>query len=286
MGKHYIPQEYLRGFAADALQTFVWMYDKQAGEWRRPAISKAAQQRDYFTPEVENQLNERVESRGHRALGTLRTEHALDSEMGGDLLSYIAVMLMRVPRRRRQSLAIVPGSIESVINRTRDELSGLRSAGTETRISELQEELGRIEAGMRGKISAEMQEEVDSPWPTRKILEGIHSMCWRLVTVPEGSPLITSDNPVFYFSEYGIGSAASEVTFPISPRVALLGSRQGPQGEVIVLRGKRPIAKEIARRMVVGADRFIFASYPHPWVAKISGKTEVDLTRIQWHDVE
>lgn len=285
MGKHYVPQEYLRGFSADASQSIVWMFDKQTGRWQEAAISKVAQQRGYFSDDVEAQLNELVEGPGHLALRVLRSGKMPDSDMGGDLLSYIAVMMMRVPKRRRHALSIVPGSIDRVISRTREELSSLRSADTETRVAELLQELNRVEPLVRAEVSPEIRSQIESPWPSKKILAGVHSMCWRLVTVPESSPLITCDNPAFYFSVYGIGSVESELTFPISPQLALMGSRQGPAGEVIVLREKRPIAKEITRRIAVGAERFIFAPRPFSWVPKIALRSETDLNRIQWYEV-
>ena len=285
MGKHYVPQEYLRGFSADASQTIVWMFDKQSRKWKDAAIRRVAQQPGYFTEEVEARLNEMVEGPGHQALRALRSGQMLDNRMGGDLLSYIAVMMMRVPKKRRQALSFVPGTIDRVVSRTKDELIGLRSAETELRVAELLAEVDRIEERVREEIPEEIMDQIVSPWPSTKVLEGVHSMCWRLVTVPASSPLITSDSPAFYFSAYGIGSAESELTFPISPQLALLGSRQGPPGEVIVRSEKRPIAKEITRRIAVGAERFIFAARPYSWVEKIALRSEPDLNRIAWRDV-
>lgn len=285
MGKHYVPQEYLRAFSADSSQTIVWMFDKRSREWQNAAIAKVAQQRGYFSEEVEKELNKFVEGPGHIALRTIRGGQMLERQMGGDLLSYIAVMMMRVPKKRRLSLSIVPGSIDRVISTTRDQISSLKSPETDQRVEELLAEIDRIEQRAYLEIPEQMAEQIESPWPTKKVLEGVHSMCWRLVTVPDDSPLITSDNPAFYFSAYGIGSAESELTFPISPQLALLGSRQGPPGEVIVLSEKRPIAKEITRRIAVGAERFIFAARPYSWVQKISQRSEPDLNRIKWRDV-
>lgn len=282
MGKHYVPQEYLRGFSSDPDRTAVWMFDKLTETWSNPAIKRIAQQRDYFAPEVETRLTQLVEFPGNGALNVLRSGELPDEAGGGALLSYIAVMMMRVPRKRRQSLSLVPGSIDQVVDRTKQELLELATPETERRVASLLLELDRIAARLHADLPEQMKAHIDNPWPSEQVLKGIHSMCWRLVTVPADAPLITSDNPAFYFSAYGIGSPESEMTFPISPSLVLLGSRQGPEGQVSRLLGKRPIAKEVNRRMAVGAERFVFCHRRLPWVSAIAKRTEPDLNRILW----
>lgn len=42
-------------------------------------------------------------------------------------------------------------------------------------------------------------------------------MAWRLVSIPKGHHLITSDNPAYFFESLGLGQGESELTFPVSP---------------------------------------------------------------------
>jgi hypothetical protein len=100
MGKHYVPQKYLAGFATANNPSQVWMYDKQERKWARAAISRVAQERDYFDPETESQLAISVEAPVHKMLAKLRRLEAISAEEREALALYAAVMLMRVPRRR------------------------------------------------------------------------------------------------------------------------------------------------------------------------------------------
>ncbi len=76
MGKHYVPQEYLRGFATPDDPDQIWMFDKATKQWSRAAIDKVAQQRDYFTPEVEARLTAEVENPANISLKKLRGDNA------------------------------------------------------------------------------------------------------------------------------------------------------------------------------------------------------------------
>jgi hypothetical protein len=80
MGKHYVPQEYLRGFASSPERTHVWMFNKATSAWSHPAISKAAQKPDYYSPEAERDLHVMVERPANVALKVLRSGGTMDSE--------------------------------------------------------------------------------------------------------------------------------------------------------------------------------------------------------------
>jgi len=260
----------------------IWMFDKLSGTWVNAAIAKVAQSADYFPPDVEHRLTTLVENPGNAALSALRRGGIPTPSEGGDLLSYIAVMLTRVPRKRIHAKDIIPGVLEGVIAQTRAAILAEQTLDTESQVADLLRELDGVEQKYRIEAVSLLQDEIENPWPTQKILRGIHTMFWRIVEVPTSTPILTSDNPAFFFNGYGIGSPESEVTFPVSPHLVLMGCRQGPPGEVTRVRAKRPIAKEINRRMVVGATRFVFAMKKEGWVETVARRTQPDLSRIQW----
>ncbi|MCC6241800.1 MAG: DUF4238 domain-containing protein [Gemmatimonadaceae bacterium] len=282
MGKHYVPQAYLRGFEIESSPGLIWMYDKRTQSWTDAPIKRVAQSASYYSDDVEQQLNALVEIPGNRALHALRGGTIPDPRTGGDLLTYIAVMMMRVPRKRTMARALVPSVIEHVLQQTRQDLESLRSNETDARVTELLAEVDRTGLVYRKEGINVLQANIEDPWPSEQTLHGVHSMCWRLVFSPTDSPLITCDSPAFYFSAWGIGSEESELTFPISPRMSLVGNRVGNPGEVSSVRVGRPIAKEINKRIAVGAERFIFAPFPFSWVAKLAKRTERELSRILW----
>lgn len=72
MGKHYVPQYYLRGFSLPDDPSLIWMYDKYTGRATLAAIDKVAQQRDFYTDDVEEWLTEEIERPANMALDKIR----------------------------------------------------------------------------------------------------------------------------------------------------------------------------------------------------------------------
>lgn len=70
MGKHYLPQEYLKGFADPSTPLSLWQFDKKSGDFTKEpaAIKKIAQQRNYYDDDTESLLNSQVEIPGNRVL--------------------------------------------------------------------------------------------------------------------------------------------------------------------------------------------------------------------------
>lgn len=282
MGKHYVPQEYLRGFSSSGDRALIWMYDKRTGEWSNPAISRAAQERDYFPPEIEVELNRQIEGPGHKALRALRARRTLGSSQWPDLLLYIAVMLMRVPRKRRKGREAVPQVLESTMSRFRSEIESLRDSDNTDRVNSALDLLDRLEAQYAVAPPDTVEEQISSPWPSDKIAGAVGSMTWRLVSIPDSHYLVTSDNPAYFFESLGLGNAESELTFPVSPTLVLMGSRQGQPQTVLELTAKPMLVKEVNRRMVSGAERFVFAHKKALWVEVIASKPNPSLNRIRW----
>lgn len=282
MGKHYVPQEYLRGFGSSPDRTLIWMYDKRSSEWTNPAISKAAQERDYYPPEIEAELNQQIEGPGHKTMKALRAGQTLGSTEWSDLLLYIAVMLMRVPRKRRKGREAVPQVLESTLSRFRGEIESLRHSGNVNRVSAALDLLDRLEAQYTVTPPDSVQEQISSPWPSDKIAGAVGSMTWRLVAIPGNHHLITSDNPAYFFESLGLGNIDSELTFPVSPTLALMGSRQGQPQTVLEVTAKPALVKEINRRMVSGAERFVFTHKKASWIEAVASKSNPSLNRIRW----
>ena len=58
MGRHYVPQRYLRNFEIPERPGFVWLHDKQSGKSHPAPIDKVAQSKGYYSPEVEETLRQ------------------------------------------------------------------------------------------------------------------------------------------------------------------------------------------------------------------------------------
>ncbi len=282
MGKHYVPQEYLRGFTSSADRVLLWMFDKQSRQWTNPAVSQVAQERNFYPSDIEVELNRYVEGPGHVALKTLRAGTPPTPSQWGDLIIYVAVMLMRVPRKRRKGWEAVPQVLESTMSRFRRELSNLRGPDNEARINGALQLLDKLESEYAVILPEEVQQQITSPWPSARIAEAVRTMTWRLVSVPHPHYLITSDNPAYFFEWLGLGRPDSELTFPVAPNLALMGSRQGPPGAVIEVTAKPVLVKEINRRIASGAERFVFCHRRASWIETISMRKAASLNPIQW----
>jgi hypothetical protein len=282
MGKHYVPQRYLEGFSTawDAKQ--IWMFDKLTGGWSEAAIKRVAQQRDYFPPDVELRLKRLVEDPGNGALRLLRDGHLLDGREVENLVVYLAVMIMRVPRKRRLGREQFPSVMQETFASIRHEIADLRAAADEGAVERLLAELLRLEAKYVSEIPEQVQLEIENPWPSSRMIEAIRRMCWRCVRAPRDFFFFTTDNPAFFFSAYGVGSTESELTFPVCSHTALIGSFQGPSGTMQLVSPPVSHAKEINRRLASGADRFVYSPRKAVWIETLAKRREPSLSRIIW----
>lgn len=283
MGKHFVPRKYLAGFATPTEPEQIWMYDKRERSWACAAIGKVAQQRDYFDPETETELAESVERPAHRVLDAVRVGRPISSDERDALALYAAVMLMRVPRRRRKAGELVEPTLRQVIDRLRNEMRAeVSSAEDEVRLQGHLEVLGRIEQQYAIEPPPEVVAKIRSPWPTDRVLAAVRDMAWRLVSTSGPSYFLTSDNPAYFFEAYGVGSPEAELAFPLSSNLMLLGNWQGPKRSTTTLGGTQAMVKEVNRRVASGAERFIFYHQRARWIETLAHRRDPYLSRILW----
>jgi len=108
VGLHYIPQRYLQNFGDSDAPGEIWIYDKKTGRSRQAAIKAEAQEAGFYSPQVEEQLNTRIEVPGNRVIDKLLRAKPISEEDRLDLSIYIATMLKRVPHRRNKAYALIP----------------------------------------------------------------------------------------------------------------------------------------------------------------------------------
>ena len=282
MGKHYVPQEYLRGFASPGERTHVWMFDAQTSLWSHAAIKQVAQEGDYYPPEVESRLAHEVETPGHEALSVLRTGGQLSASQREALGYYVAVMVVRGPKKRRLGRELAPRALRSTIDELKDAVRQTQEKHDSPRVRELLADAERLEQKFRAALPTSVTELIQSPWPTSEVIAAVQGMIWRIVRVPNSAFLITSDSPAFFFEEYGLGTALAELAFPIDAKLALLGSHQGDRGGTFYLPGKPAVVKEVNRRIAAGAERFVFAPKKERWIETLALRRHPHLSRIGW----
>jgi Protein of unknown function (DUF4238) len=284
MGHHYVPQQYLRGFECKKAPGLIWMYDKSLKEFRKVPIKAAAQRPDFYDKETERWLSSVVEGPGHAALGRLRRGEKL---LPGDreaLAAYVAVMLMRVPSRRHKSTGLLPQVVEDVASQVRSAIEdwAARPGSDAALVARRRAEVEDFRRRAVDNPPTEVMDQINSPRPSRDVLEAIYGMTWRVIHAEPGSPFLASDNPAFIFDAYGVGKPDSELTFPLASDLALLGSHQGPPQAILLATTRKFIAREVNRRVAAGAERFCFCCEQRGWIATLADKKRPYLSSIRW----
>ncbi len=284
MGHHYVPQQYLRAFESQPGSGLVWMFDRQSKVTKEVPIKGSAQAPDYYEPEIERQLSA-IEGPAHAALARVITTGTIENDDREILAYYVAVMMYRGPRRRRQSEEMVPGVLETTIAKLQKRIDEWASTKPEddSMVKRRRAEVDAIAEKYRVEPPQSVTDQVRSPWPSGRVFQIVARKTWRLIVVGAiREQFVTSDSPAFFFEGFGLGDPKSELTFPLSPRLALIADWQGEPYSVQIVSAKPGLIREVNRRVVSGAERFVFSSVPQPWLPVVAGKANPFLSRIDW----
>ena len=114
---------------------------------------------------------------------------------------------------------------------------------------------------------------------TPRAVEFLSHMTWRFLIAENGQYFITSDNPLFFFQDMGIGKKLSEVSIPIAKNLALWTTWRNDLVEGYFPARTR-VVKEINRRIASISKQFIFSSFSERWIRTLADKTIYKLNRI------
>jgi hypothetical protein len=286
MHHHFVPQFYLRNFrdanVPEGQEPWIWVVDFKQHRIERRAPKNVGKAANYYAfPEIEAAGGEAVESilskiESATAAAVRRLLASDNSELEGqdraDLLFFMAVFAVRVPFFRNltekfaanvaKNLMQVSASDPECFEHTvREALKGKENL-TPDKIEELRQWVlddskYTIRASPRLSIVMGFQSVVDTIYPI------FDQMRWAVVRAGGDLGFITGDTPVTWVDPtlappfcYGLGLRGVEVTFPVSPKVALFGTWEGPTGSI---RAKDPLVQEFNARRVVFAERYSFA---------------------------
>ncbi|MGH7137016.1 MAG: DUF4238 domain-containing protein [Pirellulales bacterium] len=126
-----------------------------------------------------------------------------------------------------------------------------------------------------------MVELMESPWPVPAVLVSIAEMAWRFIRANGGAFFVTSDNPACFHEYYGFMKPESEFTFPLAAQIALFGCWQRHVGAPKIWLDKR-VVREINRRTIKEATRFIFSPGRADWIHTVAQKREPYISLIRW----
>jgi hypothetical protein len=193
-------------------------------------------------------------------------------------------MMMRVPDRRQRAHALIPKVLVESSERVRERLiANARQTNTDPELlSRRLAESDQIVARLAADPPPEVIAQIRAPWPTENMCRAIYDMTWRVLTADGPSFFVTTDNPVFFFREYGIGTPDSELTVPLSTNCVLHGCHELDRRGVTFLQATEQFVREVNRRMVSAATRLVFYHENARWLESMARKDEPRLTRVVW----
>jgi len=282
MGHHYVPQYYLKGFSKDDCRG-IWVSDKKDRRTFCTQIKRIAKETNFYSTDIEQYLANSIEGPANDVIKRIRDRTLISKENKLILSAYMTCMIKRVPRSREIVREFGPKIAQDIRNEIEIISNTTPTEQTVKRINYIREHKSEFLETIE-KYSKEPPKGVwlDNIPAERSsdVVEVLSLMKWQFFTFDEYPAFLTSDNPVFYFTTFGIGNPQSEVSFPISSNVALWASRRLDLKEGYVRVSPKEV-KELNRRTVSFATRFVFHSIHAEWVLPLLLKGRLRLNRIQ-----
>ncbi len=282
MGHHFVPQAHLRRFECPERPGFVWMYDKVCHAFSQVSIKCAAQSRRYYDREVEAGLAE-IEEQANTAIEKIWRYEPLGNRERSYVSLYLLTMATRGPRHRRKILEeIAPKSLDSIIKEHEAGIEKwIEESGDDPRAHAQMKELEKVREKFSKTPPQNIVDIVRTPFWSQRTVECVHNMIWRMVPAPPQTLYLTCDTPT-HFSEWaGVGTPGSELTFPTSKNIALIGSHTGSAASIEYLPSQVDLVAEVNRRIVNCAERFIFSHTKDDWIAELA-ENPPPFNRIRW----
>lgn len=278
MGDHYLPQYYLSGFCELQTPGLITRYEKGIKEIITTNISNVAQENNYYSKEVETILANEIEEPANLVIKKIREYKNITFTEKYYLSVYIVALLKRVPESKLRMKRLAPQALETVfsqINITFDNILKDNPSDSE-RIDKRRQEANAIRRQLEKTIPKEIWLQDINPYSSPRTLGAISSMNWRFLINKKDSSYLTSDNPVYYHYDIGVGHMNSEVTFPISKNIILWATWKNDKKEGYYPANNKFII-ENNRRTASTATRYLFFSRKEEWIVNLVNKSKYNV---------
>ena len=281
MGQHYIPKYYLNGFTDSLKPSNVWVYEKGSKRIFTTTVENVANENNRWPRDIEQCLANKIEEPAKPVLDKIRSRQPITESDKYMLSAYIAVMLQRVPKGLERMKEIAPKVIEEVFGNVKSDIQNLIIKYPEKKniLEARLQELPSYKSKYENEFPMEVWYKNLFPDAIPRFCETLRKMTWIFRTSDNIQPFLTSDNPIFFFKNIGIGNPRSEVTFPISSNVTLWATwHKNVLESYIPVKGK--IVREINRRTASIATRYVYYSEEAQWVVNLINKKHPRLNRL------
>ena len=124
MHNHYLPQHYLKGFCDLSSPPIIVRYEKgKRGPPLLTAVKNVAQEKGFYSDEVEEFLATQIEQPATAVLDKIRTRNVISSREKSLLCKYMVAMLNRVPRSKERLSEHVPNAMANISSGLDQEIS-------------------------------------------------------------------------------------------------------------------------------------------------------------------
>lgn len=178
----------------------------------------------------------------------------------------------------------MPGVLENVVESTRERIEkwGRASEGNAAKAAALLVELEEVRGRFAKSPPQQIIDQIRIPFWSDRTVEGVESLAWHILPAPPSVRYVTCDTPAHYFEGLGVGRPDSEFTFSVSKSLAMIGERRCGSGNMRFEKPNAQFAKEVNRRTLSHAERFVFASKKEDWIETVALKSNPYLSQIRW----
>jgi hypothetical protein len=281
---HYIPRFYLREFKDPEKGNTVWVFDKDEENVFEATPANIACEKHYHTfmleggekdTETVEHLYGIIETDSSAIIRKIHEGQALDNDDIGKFCTFASSMMIRVPNHREnmeKAIADVMLKSQIALARNKEAFENsynqfMKDTGSDSDLSA--EEIRQFV--LKGEYTVKTIPQVSLYFSIKNIehiAEVFYKLNWAFVKNNDAHKFLTCDNPLFYFdpthdhnSFYGVGllNKNIEVTLPLSQDICAYGSWNN-QGQYNIVNGTSHLIKNINRRTVLAAKRFVFSS--------------------------
>ncbi|MDP2884829.1 MAG: DUF4238 domain-containing protein [Ignavibacteria bacterium] len=279
MGDHYIPQCYLRGFAERPECRTTYMFQKGSADHIRTNLRNVAQQTKLYSRELEAFFANSIEAPTKPVLDKIIAQQSITEAERSIFVTFVVAMWRRVPSHKDVVGKWLEETAESYYVQLESEIKHLRELhpGKRDILNNRMLELHALRK--ENRITPErIWFQLLQSGPSPKVSWAISNMSWQFL-ITDGDEFLTSDNPVFFFKSLGVGHMNSEVTFPVSSKIALFATWQSN-----VHHGYRPATgqqiQEINRRTSSAAIKYLFFPRTRDWIPKLANTSQPKLHQL------
>ncbi|WP_375210908.1 DUF4238 domain-containing protein [Hyphococcus sp.] len=291
---HFVPQFYLRNFAAHNPEEEIWTYDMERGTARGSTIENTAYEKYLYSvtsddgvrqDDLENVIAA-IEDKAAPVFEKVILAEKITGQERANFSSFIAIMYVRTDAFRQQYAEAMMGMHQITMHATAAHDGAFKSFSerfqkdkgkmTEAEIEEMREAMLNLDGFT---IS------IDKEWTLRSLTMHdslapiFFDMHWSVLEAEKPRYFIASDNPVIFdvpaayrHPIYGGGLSHKkvELTFPLSPSKCLLATwdKSLPQFSEI----PREAVKHMNRMRATYARRFLFGPYRDDGIVKLGIK--------------